>query len=71
MGIGQPLEDLPELLEQPEWAARSAAWFWVRNGLNELADAGKFEQITRRINGGIHGQTERLALWRTGREVLA
>lgn len=70
-GIGQPLEDFPELLEQPEWAARSAAWFWASNGLNELADAGKFEQITRRINGGTHGQPERLALWKAGREVLA
>lgn len=61
----------PELLEQPEWAAMSAAWFWSSNGLNELADAGRFEDITRRINGGTHGQPQRLALWRAGQEVLA
>lgn len=70
-GIGQPLEDYPDMLEIPEWAALSAAWFWARHELSELADAGRFEQITRRINGGTNGQAERLALWRTGQGVLA
>lgn len=69
--IGANLLGTPELLEQPEWAALSAAWFWSSNGLNELADAGAFEQITRRINGGTHGQPQRLALWRAGTEALA
>ncbi len=69
--IGADLLAAPELLEQPEWAAMSAAWFWSSNGLNELADAGRFEDITRRINGGTHGQPQRLALWRAGQEVLA
>ena len=70
-GIGQNLEDYPELLEQPEFAALSAAWYWSSNGLNELADAGQFEAITRRINGGTTGESERLALWKTGQGVLA
>lgn len=69
--IGADLIANPELLEQPEWAAMSAAWFWSSNGLNELADAGRFDEITRRINGGTHGQAQRLALWRAGQEVLA
>ncbi|WP_417797109.1 glycoside hydrolase family 19 protein [Stutzerimonas nitrititolerans] len=69
--IGVDLLANPELLEQPEWAALSAAWYWASNGLNELADAGRFTDITRRINGGSHGQPKRLALWRTGQEVLA
>lgn len=70
-GIGQPLEDYPDMLEIPEWAALSAAWYWSRHELSELADAGRFEAITRKINGGTHGQAERLALWRTGQGVLA
>ena len=70
-GIGQNLEDFPDLLEMPEWAALSAAWYWARNDLNELADAGRFEAITRKINGGTHGQADRLALWKTGQGVLA
>src|ERR1700748_2048333 len=57
-----PLLDHPELLEQPDNAANSAAWFWNTKGLNELADASEFEQITRRINGGLIGLAERQAL---------
>lgn len=49
----------PELLEQPGPAARSAAWFWHRNGLNAFADVGDIETITRRINGGLIGLDDR------------
>lgn len=70
-GIGQPLEDQPQLLEQPDFAAMSAAWWWSANGLNDLADAGRFDDITRRINGGLNGQAERLALWAKAKAVLA
>ena len=49
------LLELPQLLEQPQWAAESAAWFWEQNGLNELADRDQFNTITRRINGGLNG----------------
>ncbi|WP_433767281.1 glycoside hydrolase family 19 protein [Pseudomonas putida] len=61
---------LPELLEQPQWAAESAAWFWEQNGLNELADRDQFNSITRRINGGLSGLQERLQLWARARAVL-
>jgi putative chitinase len=61
--LGLPLIDHPELLETPENAARSAAWFWKSRGLNALADAGDFELITRRINGGLNGYAERISLY--------
>jgi putative chitinase len=60
----------PEMLEHPDYACRSAAWFWKTHGLNELADAGAFEKITRRINGGLNGQDDRLALWNVAKKVL-
>lgn len=60
----------PQLLEQPQWACESAAWFWQSNGLNELADRGQFTAITRRINGGLNGLDERLRLWARARAVL-
>ncbi|WP_448106582.1 glycoside hydrolase family 19 protein [Pseudomonas azerbaijanoccidentalis] len=60
----------PELLEQPQWAAESAAWFWEQNGLNELADRDQFNSITRRINGGLNGLQDRLQLWARARAVL-
>ncbi|ELK4757846.1 TPA: glycoside hydrolase family 19 protein [Pseudomonas aeruginosa] len=70
-GLGQPLEAEPELLEQPDWAALSAAWWWSTHGLNELADRGEFAAITSRINGGLNGQAERLALWERAKRALS
>lgn len=74
-GVGQPFEDEPELLEQPEFAALSAAWWWSDHGLNELADAGQFEDIGSIINTGRPGRTptgadERSELWKTAKLVL-
>lgn len=60
----------PELLEQPQWACESAAWFWQSNGLNELADKDQFNTITRRINGGLNGLEDRLQLWARAKAVL-
>lgn len=68
--LGLPLVERPELLEQPENAALSAAWFWWDRGLNELADAGLFDRITRVINGGNNGEDERRALWVKAKGVL-
>jgi putative chitinase len=60
----------PELLEQPQWAAESAAWFWNHSGLSELADRDQFNSITRRINGGLNGLQNRLQLWARARAAL-
>ncbi|MGR2706555.1 MULTISPECIES: glycoside hydrolase family 19 protein [Pseudomonas] len=60
----------PELLEQPQWACESAAWFWQSNGLNELADQDEFTTITRRINGGLNGLEDRLQLCARVKAVL-
>ncbi|QXH53213.1 glycoside hydrolase family 19 protein [Pseudomonas fakonensis] len=62
----------PELLEHPVYAAMSAGWFWHRAGLNTLADKGAsaFELITRRINGGLNGLEDRLAIYKRAEQVL-
>lgn len=61
----------PDQLAQPEYAVRSAMWFWQSHGLNELADAGDFERITKVINGGLNGEAERLALYAVAKEVTS
>lgn len=68
--LGLPLLDQPDLLLQPDNAAASAAWYWAANGLNELADAGEFVAITRRINGGTFGEGDREKFWETAKGVL-
>ena len=60
----------PKLLEQPQWAAESAAWFWWVRGLNALADRDEFKAITRKVNGALNGLADRLALWERARAVL-
>jgi putative chitinase len=64
-GVGLSLDLIasPELLEQPENACRSAAWFWSSRGLNQFADKDHFGALTRRINGGFNGLDDRLAHW--------
>src|SRR5450830_285948 len=69
--LGLDLINQPELLEQPQYAAMSAAWFWSANGLNTLADAGDLTKITQRINGGTNGMADRQALYDKALKVLA
>lgn len=66
----------PELLEQPQFAALSAAWFWSINSLNTLADAGDIKNIGSIINFGQKGQVpngaaDREALYAIALKVLA
>ncbi|MFJ2710844.1 glycoside hydrolase family 19 protein [Pseudomonas sp. NPDC087346] len=69
--LGLDLISFPELLELPQHAAMSAAWFWKQNGLNDLADRDQFNTISRRINGGLNGLQDRLEIWSRARAVLA
>lgn len=39
----------PKLLTTPEYAALSAAWFWSKNGCNNVAD--DMAKVTRIVNG--------------------
>jgi putative chitinase len=71
-GYPTKLLNEPELLEQPGYACRSAAWFWSDyKHLNELADKGDFLRITKRINGGVNGWDDRLAYFGRAKEALA
>lgn len=69
--LGLDLIETPQLLELPDNACRSAAWFWKTHGLNELADAGDQVRVTRRVNGGTNGLDDRLALFEVAEKVLA
>jgi putative chitinase len=60
----------PELLEQQDSAAMSAAWYWHNPNLTALADVGQFQAITRAINGGLNGYSERLQLFAAAKRAL-
>ena len=71
---GQALEiDLvnnPHLLTMPIYAAKSAGWFFNTHGCNELTDVWLFGKITRIINGGYNGATERIAFYNAAKSAL-
>ncbi len=69
--LGLDLIGSPELLEQPRWAALSAAVWWSTHGCNQLADAGDFVALTKRINGGTNGLEDRQRRWEKAKQALA
>lgn len=62
MRSGLPLVEQPELLEQADAAVLVSCIWWTKAGLNAVADAGREDDITRKINGGSNGIAERRRL---------
>ena len=69
--LGRDLITNPVQAAEPDLACRIAGWFWDSRHLNELADMGEFERITRRINGGTNGLAQRQAYHERAKAVLA
>jgi putative chitinase len=61
----------PDAVAQPQLAAMSAGWFWNSKGLNAYADRSDMVSITKRINGGLNGQDDRMALYKIALVVLS
>jgi putative chitinase len=57
--IDTPIEEVTEYLQTIEGCVRSACWFWQANNLNQYADAGDVDTMTKRINGGLNGIDDR------------
>lgn len=52
----------PYLLEKPEWAAKSAGYFWESRAMGDIAinsESTTLERVSKRWNGGVNGLTER------------
>jgi putative chitinase len=58
-GLGEPVDQQPELILVPRVGAQSACWFWRWKGLSALADADDFESLVRKWNGGLMGMEGR------------
>jgi putative chitinase len=69
--LGVNFVDNPDLLLEPTYAARSAAWFWQKNKCNTFADAGDIEGLTKRINGGLIGIADRKARYQAAERSLS
>ena len=77
MAEAPDFEDFPEALEEPKWAAWSAADWWNVHGCNVLADQGDFIGLGRLINRGsakavrpANGEADRIARWERAKTAL-
>jgi predicted chitinase len=68
--LGVDLIDQPHLAATPAVGFRIAGLFWKLHGLNERADRDEFEAITRAINGGLNGLSDRLRYYQRAKQVL-
>ncbi len=69
--LGLDLEGEPTRAADVDVGFRVAGWYWTTRGLNALADAGNFREITRLINGGYNGLEHREAYYRRALSILS
>lgn len=68
--MGLDLLNRPELLEQPVYAADSAALFWWDHNIDAFADRGDFRRVTRIVNGGLTNWEKREEYYKIAKSVL-
>ena len=69
-GLGVDLLGNPNWFLDPKYATLSAGWFFNKKGLNDLADTGDYETMTKLINGDVLGLDDRKAKIAKAREIL-
>jgi putative chitinase len=70
-GVDFTREPNNQLVAQPEWAFRTAGWFFSSRGLTELAkNPANFNDISILVNGGGNGFHERQVLFARARQTL-
>lgn len=57
------IDETVEYLETIEGAILSAGWFFYENGLISIADRADMNLLTKRINGGLNGLSDRMAIF--------
>lgn len=60
------IENNPDLVRE-EYPLLSAAWFFYKNGINEISDMGSsidiIKKVTKKVNGGLIGIDSRITLF--------
>lgn len=57
--VGMSAEDATFYVRKPEGAVKSSCWFWKENNLNNYVS--DMVALTKKINGGTNGLSERIA----------
>ena len=58
--MGMTIDQAIAYIETKDGAVESACWFWTKNNLNNLADTSNLTAMTKVINGGNNGLSDRV-----------
>jgi len=68
--LGVDLISHPEIVEQYEMGCLVAAWYWLDRKINVQADKDDVRAVTRLVNGGYNGLTDRMNWLEKAKKVL-
>jgi putative chitinase len=68
--LGVDLVKNPDIARAPQYAALIGGWFWSTHGCNQLAQQKNYNALTERINGGLFGAEQRVAVMRQTERVF-
>lgn len=68
--LGQDFENNPDLAAQFPWAALTAAEYWKDRNINRYADRDDVRAVTKSINGGYNGLSDRDRLLKIAKTAL-
>lgn len=69
--VGMTAEQAADYVATKKGAIESACWFWSTNNLNRFADRRDINGLSRAINGGTIGLTDRVNRWNRGLQIVS
>lgn len=69
--LNLPLEDNPEMAADPLISLLIACEYWKSKNINILADKDDLEGVTRKVNGGLNGLSERRNYYLRAKNILS
>jgi putative chitinase len=69
--FGMPFVDRPELLEDPEIAAKTSVWFWINRVRPKVSNFKNVRSVTKVINPGLHALDNRRQYFKDYTELVS
>lgn len=69
--FGMPFVEKPELLEDPEIAAKTSVWFWLNRVRPNVTDFNNVRSVTKKINPGLHALSDRRKFFKDYMELVS
>lgn len=68
--LGIDCIEQPQLLSELPYSVTSACWWWRTFGCNEIADGEDLKAVRRKVNGGLNGYNEFVAIYKKAIKIL-